>query len=112
MIYNLRMPGKYDNSLFTLRPMIGHVQGTVKRSRNDVWNVVKTRNTSIRKAIKGLHINHFTDADSMGTKLLSSCLAVSSPLPSRFLAPLGHHVDVHTDSQDKGNHGYHKVEYN
>lgn len=32
----LLVPGKYDSSLFTLFPMIGHVQGTVKSSRNDV----------------------------------------------------------------------------
>ena len=50
------MLGKYNNLLFTLSPMIGHVQGTVKRSKNDVWNVVKTKNTKIRNAVNGLHI--------------------------------------------------------
>ena len=50
------MLGKYDSLLSTLCPMIGHVQGTVKRSKNDVWKVVKTRNTKIWNEVKGLHI--------------------------------------------------------
>ena len=53
------MLGKYNNLLSTLCPMIGHVQGTVKRSKNDVWNVVKTKNTKIRNAVNGLHIRQY-----------------------------------------------------
>lgn len=59
--------------------MTGHVHGTVKMSRNDVWKVTKKRNTSILKAVKGLHNTYVSESSKMATLALF-CISSTSAI--------------------------------